>query len=83
MISLSFFVILSDIGGIKVRLFEMLGMNPLATYFLHKVVWHSFWSQAFPKDIAPWMILVTFILFLMMVLGMIRSLEKQNIFIRM
>lgn len=83
MISLSFFVILSDIGGIKVRLFEMLGMNPLAAYFLHKVVWHSFWSQAFPKDIAPWMILVTFILFLMMVLGMIRSLEKQNIFIRM
>lgn len=83
MMTLSLFVLLSDIGGVKIRLFEMLGMNPLAAYVLHKVVWHSFWSQTFPKDIAPWLIVVTFILFMLMVLGMIRSLEKQNIYIRM
>ncbi|QDU79756.1 hypothetical protein Pla110_14700 [Polystyrenella longa] len=84
MVTLSFFIIFSDIWGRKVRVFEMLGMNPLAAYFLHKVFWISFWSQTFDtKTAAPWLITVTFIAYMVLTLGMIRSLDRQKIFVRM
>ncbi|MEZ6043981.1 MAG: hypothetical protein R3C11_00040 [Planctomycetaceae bacterium] len=84
MLTLSLFIIFSDIWGKKVRVFEMLGMNPLAAYFLHKVFWLSFWEKTFDtKTTAPWLITLSFIVYMILVLGMVRSLDRQKIYIRM
>ncbi|MCA9040329.1 MAG: DUF1624 domain-containing protein [Planctomycetaceae bacterium] len=84
MLTLSFFIVFCDIWGKKIRVFEMLGMNPLAAYFLHKVFWLSFWKNTFdPKTLTPWLIAVTFVIYMTLVLGMVRSLDRQKIYIRM
>ncbi|MCA9039404.1 MAG: DUF1624 domain-containing protein [Planctomycetaceae bacterium] len=80
---LALFVVLCDIGGIKVGIFRTFGMNPLAAYAIHEVVLHNLLPANLPEDSAPWLIILGLAVFLLIVWGMVRSLEKQNIYVRM
>lgn len=83
MLLLAIFVAICDIGGFTLGFFRTMGMNPLAAYFIHEVIMHSFLFPTLPEDMAPWLVIVSLGLFLLFVWAMVRNLEKQNIYIRM
>ncbi|QDU79103.1 hypothetical protein Pla110_08070 [Polystyrenella longa] len=80
---LALFVVLCDIGGVVVPVFRTFGMNPLAAYAIHEVIMHAFLPEILPDDAGPWFIFWSMMLFLVIVWAMVRSLEKQNIYVRM
>ncbi|MAT15000.1 MAG: hypothetical protein CMJ46_06995 [Planctomyces sp.] len=80
---LALFVVLCDMYGLRVGVFRTFGMNPLAAYAIHEVVLHSLLPASLPEDSDPWLIVCSLLLFLLIVWGMVRSLEKQNIYVRM
>ncbi|MEZ6046939.1 MAG: hypothetical protein R3C11_15435 [Planctomycetaceae bacterium] len=80
---LALFVALCDIGGVRVGIFRTFGMNPLAAYAIHEVALHNLLPACLPEDSAPWLITLGLAVFLLIVYVIVRSLEKQNIFVRM
>ncbi|MEZ6046941.1 MAG: hypothetical protein R3C11_15445 [Planctomycetaceae bacterium] len=80
---LSFFVVISDQMGIQIGLFRTLGMNPLAAYAIERVVIETLLPASLPGDAAPWLIWSGLTLFILLIYGMVRGLEKQNIYVRM
>lgn len=76
------FLILSDIGSVRIGLFRTLGSNALAAYITHNIVANAIAAFA-PKDSPLWYATATFALFFGITYLFIRSLEKQGIYLRL
>lgn len=79
---LAAFVVVTDIGGVKIGLFRTFGTNALAAYFLHHSI-ESAMLGIVPKDSPLWWCLICLAIFYMTTYGFIRFLEKQRVFIRL
>lgn len=76
------FVVLCDIGPLRIGLFRTFGQNPLATYLLHSVVSHTLRTVS-PGNASLQYSLISVAVFFLIVYGLIRGLEKQGIYIRL
>ena len=76
------FVILCDIGSMRIGVFRTFGMNPLAAYVIHQVTAHTIQSVV-PEDSPVWFCMLGFVIFFWITYLLVRGLEKQNIYIRM
>jgi predicted acyltransferase len=75
------FYIVSDLGGIRIGLFRTFGSNALAAYVLASIIGEAI--QAFiPRDAPSWYVLTAFGVDFLLLWLFIRSLEKNNIFLR-
>jgi hypothetical protein len=78
----AFFVVFSDHAGLQVGLFRTFGQNALAAYVIHEVVDNAVKSVA-PQDSTLWWLWVTFALYLGITYLLVRSLEKNGIYLRL
>ncbi len=79
------FILLCDVAPLKLGVFRTFGMNPLAAYIIHEIFMISMlkFNRLFPGDSPLWFTMVALAFFMFMVYLFVRSLEKQNIYIRM
>lgn len=80
---LAIFVLTADILGWRFGVLQTLGMNALAAYVLHKMVLNGLMYPVIPHNAAEWMYLTGLFVYLAIVYGLVRSLEKQGVIIRM
>jgi len=83
MVLFSVFIVLCDMWGMRIGLFRTFGMNPLAAYAIHEVILHASIPNLVPDNAPLWYCIAAFIAFMYVVYLFVRSLEKQNIFVRM
>jgi predicted acyltransferase len=76
------FYLVCDIYGRQLGLFRTFGMNALAAYILHMMV-ASAVKPFMPKDVPGWYMWAGCGLFMLITYVIVRSLEKQNIFIKL
>jgi predicted acyltransferase len=75
------FYVLSDLGGIRIGLFRTFGSNALAAYVLASIIGTAI--QAFtPHDAPPWYAITAFCVDFFLLWLFVRTLEKNNIFLR-
>ncbi len=75
------FYVLSDLGGIRIGLFRTFGSNALAAYVLASIIGTAI--QAFiPRDAPPWYTITAFCVDFFLLWLFVRTLEKNNIFLR-
>jgi predicted acyltransferase len=75
------FYVLSDLGGIRIGLFRTFGSNALAAYVLASIIGTAI--QAFtPHDAPPWYVITAFCVDFFLLWLFVRTLEKNNIFLR-
>jgi predicted acyltransferase len=78
----AFFILACDIGGLRLGVFRTFGQNPLAAYVIHHSVEESLLSLV-PPDSPLWWCLVGIAVFFGINYLFIRSLERNQIFIRL
>ena len=76
------FVILCDQGGLKIGLFRTFGQNALAAYIVHPMVAGAV-KPYLPDDSPLWFVMAGFLLYFAICYGLIRYLEKHEIFLRL
>ncbi len=76
------FVVLSDLGPLRVGLFRTFGSNALAAYVLHELVFGAF-KPYVPKDAPLWYVSLGFLLAFGLTYLFVRHLEKEKIFLRL
>jgi len=76
------FVLLCDVGSLRVGVFRTFGMNPLAAYVIHEVTMVSI-KPLVPEDSPVWFCVVGFLFFFTVTYLLVRGLEKQKIYVRM
>lgn len=76
------FVLLCDIGGLRVGVFRTFGTNALAAYFLHHVVGEAV-EPLVPHDAPLWYCVGGFGVFFGLTYLLVRYLEKRNIFLKL
>jgi predicted acyltransferase len=75
------FYVLSDLAGIRIGLFRTFGSNALAAYVLASIIGTAI--QAFiPRDAPPWYTITAFCVDFFLLWLFVRTLEKNNIFLR-
>ena len=82
-IGIALFVLTADMLGWQFGILRTFGMNPLAAYVLHKMVLNGLMYSVIPHVAAPWLYWSGLLVFLAIVYGLVRGLEKQGIYIRM
>lgn len=75
------FYVCCDILGGKLPVFRTFGMNALAAYVLHMIVGSAV-SPFAPRDVAAWYLWAACFVFMLVTYLLIRSLEKQGIYIK-
>jgi predicted acyltransferase len=76
------FVVLCDQGNLRVGLLRTFGQNPLAAYIVHPMVAGAV-KPYVPDDSPLWYVLAGFLLYFGICYLFIRSLEKNEIFLRL
>jgi predicted acyltransferase len=76
------FVVACDLGTFRLGLFRTLGGNALATYILHELVNEAI-KPYVPRDAPAWFVLIGLGLSVSLTYLFIRSLERQNVFIKL
>jgi hypothetical protein len=82
-IGLALFVMTADILRWQSSVLRTFGMNALAAYVLHKMVLNGLMYPVIPHNAAAWMYWSGLFVYMMIVYGLVRGLEKQGVFIRM
>jgi predicted acyltransferase len=75
------FYIVCDIGGAALPIFKTFGVNALAAYVLHDLTSNAV-QPFFPKDSPAWYAYTGLFLFCFITWLILRSLQRQNIFLR-
>jgi predicted acyltransferase len=76
------FILLSDLGPVRIGLFRTFGQNALAAYILHEMVARAV-SYVAPEDSPePWM-MGSFAVFFAITYLFVRTLEKNGVYLRM
>ena len=78
----SLFVVLCDIGSLRVGVFRTLGTNALAGYVIHDVVASRF-IPFVPEDSPLWHVVLCFALFFGITYVLVLHLEKSGIYLRL
>jgi len=78
----TFFLWWTDEKGRQWSVFRTLGVNALAGYVLHMLVEDAVKPFA-PKDSPLWWAVASFLLFFLIVWAMLRSLEKQGLYLKL
>jgi len=76
------FVVVCDVGGLRLGIFTTFGTNALAAYFLHHMVEEAV-HPLVPHDAPLWFCLAGLALFLLVTYALVRFLEKRNIFVKL
>jgi predicted acyltransferase len=76
------FVLLCDVGNVRIGVFRILGQNPLAAYIIHELVSRAVEPFA-PRDSPLAWVILAFLVFTGITLLFVRHLEKNGIFLRM
>lgn len=76
------FYLACDVRGWQVGLFRTFGSNALIAFILHELV-SSAVKPFVPKDAPEWYVTVMFALYFGMTYMMVRSLEKQKIYLKL
>jgi hypothetical protein len=76
------FVLLCDLGPLRIGVFRTFGTNPLATYIIHEMVDHAVKIYA-PANAPLWYAGVSFAVFVGITYLCVRSLEKNGIYLRL
>jgi predicted acyltransferase len=76
------FVIVCDVGSLRVGVFRTLGQNALAAYALHELVLKQIHTLV-PKDSPLWAVMIGLAVFFAISYSFVRFLEKQEIYIRL
>jgi len=76
------FVVLCDIGTLRVGLFRTFGQNALAAYILHPMV-SSAVKAYLPADVPGWVLVIGFSIYFGVCYLFIRHLEKNNLYLKL
>ncbi len=76
------FVIACDVGHIRIGTFRTFGRNALVAYLLHPIVASAF-KPYLPRDAPGWYVLAGFAVYFWLTYTMIRTLERQQIFLKL
>jgi hypothetical protein len=76
------FVLMCDVGGLRVGIFTTFGTNALAAYFLHHFIEEAV-HPLVPRDAPLLYCLCGLGVFLLLTYTLVRFLEKRNIFIKL
>jgi hypothetical protein len=76
------FVVLCDLGSLRLGLFETFGRNPLAAYIIHELVGRAVGPFA-PGNSPSWWIIVSFSVYFAITYLFVRHLEKLGAYLRM
>ncbi|MFO1023308.1 MAG: heparan-alpha-glucosaminide N-acetyltransferase domain-containing protein [Planctomycetales bacterium] len=76
------FIVACDLSGLQVGVFRTFGQNPLAAYIAHQAVKYSVRLFS-PKDSPLWWALISFAIFFYLTWFLIRSMEKQKLYLRL
>lgn len=80
--SLALFVVLSDLGGIRVGLFRTFGSNALATYLVHMIVFGTIGAYA-PTDSPLWYAFAASFLAGLITYVFIRHMERTGCYLKL
>ncbi|MGD9857370.1 MAG: heparan-alpha-glucosaminide N-acetyltransferase domain-containing protein [Planctomycetaceae bacterium] len=81
-VGLALFVVTTDVLGFQSSVLRTFGMNALIAYVLHKMVLNGLMFPVIPKDAAAWMYVSGLAVYLIIVYGMVRGLERQGVFVK-
>ncbi len=76
------FVVMCDVGGLRLGVFTTFGTNALAAYFLHHFIEEAV-HPLVPHDAPLWYCLGGLGVFLVLTYVLVRFLEKRNIYIKL
>ncbi len=75
-------IVVCDLGGARLALFDTFGRNALAAYVLHPIVAGAV-KPWMPPDAPAWYVLAGFALYYALTTAFLRWLERESLFIRL
>jgi len=76
------FVVLCDVGSLRVGLFRTFGQNALAAYIIHGMVGGAV-KPYVPEDVPAWFLTFGFLIYFGICYLFVRHLEKHQLFLRL
>ncbi|MGE3316663.1 MAG: heparan-alpha-glucosaminide N-acetyltransferase domain-containing protein [Planctomycetaceae bacterium] len=76
------FILVCDVGGIRLGMFRTFGMNPLAAYIIHGMMEHAI-VPLVPRDAPLWYCMAGFAFFFGATYVFVKYLEENEIYLRL